>query len=123
MTTPGHEVYCFSDKNGNEGWLSIGRVQRGGRGQIRGAVLLDAVWPRQKIEFSDILATAAELSSSSSDALFLTSRPGVQYGRAGQMTFRRKFEAPQGFVLTSKATDTIPPGTVDFVPADGDSTD
>ncbi|MGH9717530.1 MAG: hypothetical protein ACRD4R_12505 [Candidatus Acidiferrales bacterium] len=121
--TCAHKVFCFIDKAGNEGWFALGQVSRGQRGQVRGTVVLDFVWPQQKIKLSDVLSAAVELSAPDSDAMFLGARPGLRYGVFGQMMVRRKLEGPQCFVLTSKATDTIPSNIVEFVPADGDSAD
>ena len=67
------------------------------------------------------LAAAVERTAPTSDALFLGFRPGVQYENLGHMTFRRKLEGPQCFVLASNATDTIPRHVIDIVPGDGDS--
>jgi hypothetical protein len=121
--TPKHEVYCFRGRAGNEGWFALGQTRRGRRGQISGTVMLDFVWPRNRITLRDLIAAAVEHAAPKSDALFLASRPAVEYGNLWRMTIRRKLEAPQCFVLPSKAIDTIPAHSVDFVPADGDSAD
>ncbi len=118
-----HQVHRFKDRSGNEGWFALAQVPRGRRGQVRGTLLLDCIWPRQKIKLSHILALAAELSASNADALFLNTRPGVRYADLGRMTFRRKLEGPQCFILASKFADTIPEKLVDFVPGDGDNAD
>lgn len=118
---PRHQVYCFRDRAGNEGWFALGQTRRGRRGQIRGTVMLDFVWPRNKIRVRDIVAAAIEHTAPNSDALFLAPRPDVQYEDVRQMKIRRKLQSPQCFVLASDGTGTIPTRIIDFVPGDGDS--
>lgn len=120
---PPHQVYSFKDSQGNEGWFSLGRVARGRRGQVRGAILLDCVWPREKIKLLDIVTLAADICSSECDALFLSARPGIQYANLRQMTIRRRLDGPQSFTLAANSSNAIDSNIFDFVPADGDSID
>lgn len=103
-------IYLFRDKRGNEGWFSLGNLIRGERGQIRGSVLLDAVWPREKMSFSRIFHAIVLQADAGADALFLQPRHGIDYRKYSRCVMRRRFVAPQGFVAGRKGD---PPAALD----------
>jgi hypothetical protein len=113
------EIYVFRDSKGNEGWFSLGHVVRGRHGQIQGHILLDAVWPRENIDFRSIFAAALPLVAAQTDALFLQPRRGVDYRACSPWIIARPGPT-RIFALAAKNSDP-PLSALDLVPADGDS--
>jgi hypothetical protein len=123
-SSPNHpsEICLFRDKCGNEGWFALASTIRGRCGQIRGALLLDAVWPRDKIHFKQILPAILGCQTvSTADAVFFQSRLSLDYGECSRLIISRKLEGPQSFVLARKGAEPIDVSLLDLVPADGDS--
>jgi hypothetical protein len=118
---PPSTVSLFRDKRGNEGWFSLGNAIRGRRGQIRGSLLLDAIWPREKMSFSDVLPAILQVAGAQSDALFLPPRPGLDYRECGRWVIPRKLESPQAFAISQEDPPRLTVGSLDLVFADGDS--
>ena len=114
------EICVFRDKRGNEGWFSLGHIIRGRHGQIRGCVLLDAVWPREKIGFREILAAILQLVASKADAVFFQPRPGVDHAEYSRWIIPCRLEAPKIFAITRKGGAPLAVSSLDLVPADGD---
>jgi hypothetical protein len=114
------EVCVFRDGRGNEGWFSLVSTTRGRHGQIRGVLLLDAVWPRERIEFQQIFAAILDCPRvRSADALFLHPRLGVDYTRCGRLLFRRRLEGPTCYVRAGQKE--VPASALDLAASDGDS--
>jgi hypothetical protein len=120
--SPNHPagVFLFRDRSGNEGWFSLCDLRRGRDGRIRGRALLDAIWPRDRIDFRDLVPAIAR-QALGADAVFLQPRPGVDVGACSRWIVPRALEAPQAFAIA--ATGGAPPAasSLDLVPADGDS--
>jgi hypothetical protein len=114
-------VYLFREKRGSEGWFSLGTMVRGRQGQIRGSVLLDAIWPRDKMTFRDIFPGILQLVDADADALFFRPRPGLDYGEYSRWTIPRRSAAPSVFVITRKGDPLLAAASLDLVCADGDS--
>ncbi|HEV2202023.1 MAG TPA: hypothetical protein VGR73_19560 [Bryobacteraceae bacterium] len=114
------EVYMFRDNRGNEGWFSLGTMARGRLGQIRASVLLDAIWPREKIRFSDILPGIVQVAVAQADALFLRPRPGIDCGESSRWIIRRRRAPANAFAITRKGDSPLAVASLDLVPADGD---
>lgn len=115
------ETYLFHDPCGNEGWFALGKTTRGRRGQIRGSVLLDAIWPRERMTFEDIFPGILQLVDPETDALFLRPRPELDYGDCTRWIIRRRFRAPQAFAITGGGDSILTAASLDLVCADGDS--
>ena len=119
---PKAEIYWFRDKRGNEGWFALARAAGGNGGQIRGALLLDAVWPRDKLEFKQLLpAILRRPMVRMADALFLHPRLGVNFRDCSALILARPLPAPRAFAITRKGNPPIDVSKLDLVPADGDS--
>jgi hypothetical protein len=119
---PNAETCSFRDKRGNEGWFVIAENLGGRTGQMRGALLLDAVWPHDKIEFKQLLqAVLRRPMVRTADALFLHQRLGVNYGQCRALIIPRTLPAPRAFEITRKGLPPIDVSKLDLVPADGDS--
>jgi hypothetical protein len=116
------DIYLFRDPRGNEGWFSLGKTIRG-RHQVhvRGCVLLDAIWPQEKMSFKDILPTIIQLVPSEADALFFQSRPGLDYGECSRLIIPHRLEAPRVWVMARKGGTRLQVSALDLVIADGDS--
>jgi hypothetical protein len=114
------DIYVVRDERGNEGWFSLGTIVRGRQGQIRGCVLLDAVWPRDKLSFPEILSAILPLAASRADALFLSPRPGLDYGEGSRWIIPCRLAAPHVFAVTRKDGPPVAVSSLDLVPADGD---
>src|SRR6185437_12893763 len=114
------EVCVFRDGRGNEGWFSLVSTTRGRHGQIRGVLLLDAVWPRERIEFQQIFAAILDRPRvRSADALFLQPRLGVDYTHCGRLLFRRRLEGPTCYVRAGQKE--VQASALDLAASDGDS--
>ena len=114
------EVCVFRDRRGNEGWFSLVNTTRGRHGQIRGVLVLDAVWPRERIEFNQILGEILDRPRvRSADALFLRPRLGVEYTHCSRLLFRRRLEGPTCYVRAG--LKNVPVSALDLVASDGDS--
>jgi hypothetical protein len=120
QTSPNYpcDIYWFRDKRGNEGWFCLGNVIRGHQGQIRGSVLLDAVWPREKMSFRDILPEILRLVGSEADAVFLRPQPGLDYGECSRWIIPHRSEAPRVFVITRKGNPLLPMASLDYDESD-----
>jgi hypothetical protein len=114
-------TFLFRDKLGNEGWFSLGNITRGRRGQIRGAVLLDAIWPREKMRFRDIFPAIVQSVSANADAIFFRPRPGLDYAECSRWIIPRRWDTPQVFAISRKGDPLLPAASLDLVFADGDS--
>jgi hypothetical protein len=114
------DICVFRDKRGNEGWFSLGRIIRGRQRRIRGCVLLDAVWPREKLSFEDILPAIRQRLAFKADALFLRPRSGLDYGEASRLLIPCRLEAPSVFAIASKDGPQWTASALDLVPADGE---
>ncbi len=113
-------VYLFRDTRGYEGWFSLGMGMRGREGQISGAVLLDAVWPGEKIGFTEILPEIIRLVAGKCDLLSIRPRPGITLRGCSRWVIRRRFEPPTGFAIGPNGHSRTIAEALDLCPADGD---
>ena len=122
-SSPSHpfDICVVRDGRGNEGWFSLGNTTCGRQGQIRGRVLLDAIWPREQMSFRDILPAILQRVASRADAIFLQPRLGVDYGDCSRWIIPYRLEAPQVFTMARKGGAPLAVASLDLVPADGDS--
>ena len=95
-------IYLFRDARGNEGWFSLGKLVRGEQGQIRASVLLDAIYPREKVSFRSIFREVLRLAVGESDAVFFRSQPGLDYREYSRWIIPRRLGSPRAFVMTRK---------------------
>jgi len=114
------DICVFRDKRGNEGWFALGSIIREFKGQIRGCVLLDAVWPRGKMSFRAILPAILHRVASKADAIFFQPRLGLDCGEFGRWTIPCRFEGPKVYAITRKDAAPLAVAALDLVPADGD---
>jgi hypothetical protein len=120
--SPNHlaDVCVFQDVHGNEGWFAIGERMLGRDGHVRSAILLDAVWPRARMHFREILPAVIERATSWADAVFFSPRPGVDYGECSRLIVPRRFEGPRVWAQAAKGA-SFDVASLDLVTADGDS--
>lgn len=111
-------IYLFRDKLGNEGWFSLGNLVRGEQGQFRGSVLVDAIWPREKMSFHGIFQEVVRLASDHADALFLRSQPGVRYREFSRWVVPYKLAAPRVFVKMQKDAAPLALDALDYDDSD-----
>jgi len=114
-------VYLFQDKRGNEGWFSLGTMIRGSQGQIRGSVLLDAVWPREKMSFRDVFGGILQIAAPHAHALFFRPRPGLDYSECSPWIIPRRWASPSVFAIARKGDPRFAAASLDLAFADGDS--
>ena len=112
------DIFVLRDKRGNEGWFSLSNIIRGNQGQIRGSVLLDAIWPREKMGFRDILPEILRLVASGADAIFFRPQPGLDYGECSRWIIPYRSEAPRAFVITRKVDPLLPVTSLDYDDSD-----
>ena len=123
QSSPTHpvDVCVFRDKRGNEGWFALGSILCGRQGQIRGCVLLDAIWPRETMSFVEILSAIVQRVASGADAIFFKPRAGLNYDECRRWIIPCRSEAPTVFAITRKGDAPLAVSALDLVPADGDS--
>jgi len=121
--SPNHaaDVCVFRDPHGQEGWFVLGETVRGDRVQVRGRALLDAVWPRERMRFSDVLAAIVRFAGERAHALYFRPRPGVDDGECGRWIVRRPVEPPTVVAVAGRGRGPLALSALDLVPADGDS--
>ncbi len=95
-------AYRFTASPGREGWLAVTVTPRGRTGRMRSLNLVDVVWTRGSVEFSDILLALVELAGSRSDFLSIRDRSawGLRHGLLGLR--RRTLAAPEAFVYSAE---------------------
>jgi hypothetical protein len=122
--SPNHlaDIYVFRDQLGNEGWFSLGKmIIRLQQVQVRACILLDAVWPREKMSFRDILPAILQIVPSEADTLFFQSRSSLDYNKCSRLIIARRMEAPSVWVMSRKGSAHLQASALDLVSTDGDS--
>ena len=120
--SPNHasDIRVFRDTRGHEGWFSLGETVRGDQTPIRGRVLLDATWPRERMGFDAVLTAVARFAERDADAIYFRPRPGVDYGDCRPWIMRRRREPPAVFAVAAKGRAALEVSALDMVSADGD---
>jgi hypothetical protein len=122
--SPSHlsDIYVFRDQLGNEGWFSLDKViLRLRQAQVRACILLDAIWPREKMSFRDILPAILQCVPSDAAAIFFQSRSSLDYGECSRLIIPCRMEAPRAWVLSRKDSAHLQASALDLVSTDGDS--
>jgi hypothetical protein len=104
------DVYLFHDKQGNEGWFSLGNLIRRG---IRGPFLLDVIWPREKMSFREIFREMLRVIPSGADAFFFRRQPGLAYRDSCRWAIPHNLEA-RAFVISPKDAPPIALDSLDY---------
>jgi hypothetical protein len=122
QNSPNHlaDVCLFQDAHGNEGWFALGERMLGRDGQVRSAMVLDAVWPRSRMHPREILPAMIERASGWADAIFFSPRPGMDFRECSRLIVPRRFEAPRVWAKALEGTG-FDLASLDVVSADGDS--
>jgi hypothetical protein len=120
--SPNHpaDICLFRDKSGNEGWFALGHVVRGRQEEIQGRILMDAIWPRDKMNFTDIFPAILRRVADKTDAIFFHPRSGIDYGECSRWIIPRRGPT-RIFAVAAKGGPPVPVSSLDLVPADGDS--
>jgi hypothetical protein len=113
-------VYLFRDRCGNEGWFSLGRVVRGRRRQIAGCVLLDTVWPRERVGLGKILSEIFRLAGGRFDLLSVAPQPGLDCDACDDRLIPRRLAVPGSFVIARHGDLPSMAAAMDLCWADGD---
>jgi hypothetical protein len=114
------EICLFRDRHGNEGWFSLSAAIRGGRARLRGRVIFDTIWPRDRMGFHTVLAAAARFAEADADVVYFRPRPGVDTIDRRPWIIRRRRETPSAFAVAAKGQPPLEPSMLDLVLADGD---
>jgi hypothetical protein len=114
------DICVFRDSQGGEGWFALGERMLGRDGHVRSAMVLDAVWPRERVRFREILPAIVQRASRWADAIFFVPRPGVDYRECSRLIVPRRFEAPRIWAIAPKSMP-FDVALLDVVTADGDS--
>jgi hypothetical protein len=115
------DICVFRDARGTEGWFSLGTTIRGRRGEIRGSILLDAIWPREQMTFRDVLPAIVQRVAATADAIYFRSRPGIDYRECSPLMIPRRMGGSPVFVISGKGDAPLTISRLDLVPADGDT--
>jgi hypothetical protein len=111
-------IYLFRDRQGNEGWFSLGDLMRGRQVQLRGSVLLDVIWPREKMSFRGILQAIVGQATPGADGIVLRAQPEFDYREFSRWVIPYKLPAPRAFVKTRAGAPAPEPEAIDL--EDGD---
>jgi hypothetical protein len=107
-------THLFRDRRGNEGWFCLGERICGPHGQIRASVLLEAIWPRKKMSFKDVLPAILSSVAAQADAIYFRPRPGLDYSECSRWIVPRRSAVPQAFVITPQGRPPIATGSLDY---------
>jgi len=110
-------VYLVRDKKGNEGWFALADLARS-EGGLRESVLLDAIWPRETMEYKSIVQDALRIASATADAIYFRWQPGIDYREYSRFMIPRKLDAPRAFVSVPKGTPRFPLDSFDYDDSD-----
>jgi hypothetical protein len=120
--SPNHaaQLCLLRDRRGNEGWFALQPVVRGDRTRVRGRLVLDAVWPRDRMRVRDVVSAMMRFAEGDTDAIYLRPRPGVDYDACWPWIIRRRREPPPVFAVAARGHAPLTPSSLDLVLADGD---
>jgi hypothetical protein len=123
QSSPNHsaDIYLFRDKRGNEGWFALAKISRGRRSQIKGCLVLDTIWPRERMNFTDIFPAILEAVAFKADAIFFHPRFNIEYRECSRWIIPRRLAGPQAFAIGRKGREPLAISSLDLVPSDGDS--
>ena len=112
-------VYRFANQDSLEGWFALTFDRRGRNSQIRNARLIDAVWPTERLSFTDVLPAVIAAARPRTDLLSIRGRVGLALQDGAIRGLRRRpLLAPEAF-LNSKSSPSAELGNVaDFPFAD-----
>ena len=111
------DVYRF-EGGGAEGWFALGHARRGQEEQIRSVALLDAVWPRDKATFAEVLAAVIATGAAEADVLSLRPRPGFALSDGLLGLRKRMLPSPEAYVIASASQVQELTSAADFATAD-----
>ena len=107
-------IYTFNDRAGNEGWFALGFDRRGREDQIRTARLMDAVWPEERLSFTELLPAVIAAARRNTDMLSIRGRVGLKLNENSRGLKRRTLLAPEGFLLSTAPASSELVGLADF---------
>ena len=118
--SPSHPcgTYLVRDTLGNEGWFSLGELSRGRGVQFRASILLDAIWPRDRMSYRNILQEAVRVAATTADAVCFRWLPGLDPSELSRFVIPRKFDAPRAFVSVPKGVSNFPLQSLDYDDSD-----
>lgn len=106
------EIYSLGDRLGNEGWVCLGHLTRGGT--LRSAILLDAVWPQDKMSYREVFDTILRVCAATTDAITFRWQPGSDYPSYSPCVISRKLPSPRAFVGVPKGAAPLPLELFDY---------
>ena len=114
--SPAHPcgVYLLQDASGREGWFSLSRTTRGNRSPFPASLLLDAVWPLEKMPAKSVFDTIVRVAAETSDAVSFRGQPGLAARQYGAGVIPRKLAAPRAFFSVPKGAPPLPLGSLDY---------
>jgi hypothetical protein len=96
----------------------LGHLTRGEGGQLHASVLLDAIWPRERISYRDILQEILRVAAATADAIVFRWQPGLDYSKYTRCVIPRKLEAPRAFVSVPKGAPRFALDSLDYDDSD-----
>ena len=100
-------VYLLSDRQGNQGWFALGDASRGKPQPYRESVLLDVIWPADKMNFRDLFRAILRAAAEQADALLLSARPGIDFRPLRPWVLRRRLPAPRAYVIHPRGASPL----------------
>jgi hypothetical protein len=111
-------LYLLRDEAGNEGWFCLGNIAPVETGQFRESILLEAIWPREKMDpkrlFREILRVAAD----SADAIYFRWQPGLAYNQYSRWVIPHRLKAPRAYASIAKGAPRFPLDSLDYDDSD-----
>jgi hypothetical protein len=111
-------IYLFRDEQGNEGWFSLAQITRGKEWKYRVGVLLDVVWPRERMSPSNVFEQIFRVAGATADAVSFRRQPSLDPSQYHGWMITRELEAPRAFVSIPKGLPRIPLDAFDFDDSD-----
>ncbi len=111
-------VYLLRDEVGNEGWFALGDLHRGAEGRSREAFLLDAIWPRERMNFNRVFREILRVAAASADVIVFRGQPGLNYSEYSRCVIPHNLGAPRAFVSVPKGTPRFPVDSLDYDDSD-----
>jgi hypothetical protein len=114
--SPAHPcgTYLIRDSGGNEAWFALSHARPNGGGKTSGCTLLDAIWPREQMNFRDLAPEIMQTASGAADAVFVRCRADFDFAAGWRWVLRQRLAAPRACVIAPTAVSRVTPGLLDF---------
>jgi len=114
--SPAHScgVYLTRDSLGNEGWFAVSdsAAQVDGKWQV--CTLLDAIWPREFMNFGDFVYAVTQTAADSAEGVLVRCRLDLDWTDGRHWILRQKLPAPRAYVVVPEGAPAITTNLLDY---------